>query len=167
MAYVGLPPGSIAQFAGAVAPTGWLVCDGSAVSRTTYADLFAAIGTQYGTGDGSSTFNLPDGQGRSLVGQGTHSDVGTLGGNEGASLSARRQRHKHSITDPGHTHSGVPATPGGDTGTGGFYGYNFASYSIPTTNTASATTNIGVGPQSGNEPTDSGAYLVVRHIIKV
>lgn len=52
--------GFISAFAGSTAPTGWLVCDGSAISRTYYADLFTAIGTTYGTGDGSTTFNLPD-----------------------------------------------------------------------------------------------------------
>ena len=57
---VGLTPGFIAPFAGSTAPAGWLVCDGSAVSRTTYAKLFAVIGTTYGEGDGNSTFNLPD-----------------------------------------------------------------------------------------------------------
>ena len=56
---VGLTPGFIAPFAGSTAPAGWLVCDGSAVSRTTYAKLFAVIGTTYGEGDGNSTFNLP------------------------------------------------------------------------------------------------------------
>ena len=53
-------PGMIKPFAGTTVPTGYLLCDGSAVSRTTYADLFTAIGTTYGSGDGSTTFNLPD-----------------------------------------------------------------------------------------------------------
>ena len=57
---IGLTPGFIAPFAGSTAPAGWLVCDGSAVSRTTYAKLFAVIGTTYGEGDGNTTFNLPD-----------------------------------------------------------------------------------------------------------
>ena len=56
----GLPAGSIIQWGGATAPVNWLLCDGSAVSRTTYASLFAAVGTAYGTGDGTTTFNLPD-----------------------------------------------------------------------------------------------------------
>lgn len=58
---VGLPPvGSVTAFAGATTPTGWLLCDGSAVSRTDYADLYAVIGDTYGAGDGSTTFNLPN-----------------------------------------------------------------------------------------------------------
>ena len=52
--------GIINIFAGAVAPGGWLICDGSAISRTTYADLFTAIGETYGVGDGSTTFNIPN-----------------------------------------------------------------------------------------------------------
>lgn len=57
---VSLTPGFLAPFAGSTAPDGWLICDGSAVSRITYAGLFAVIGTTYGAGDGNSTFNLPD-----------------------------------------------------------------------------------------------------------
>lgn len=65
------PVGSVIAFAGATAPAGYIVCDGSAVSRTTYAALFAAIGNTWGTGDGSTTFNLPDFRGQFLRGQGS------------------------------------------------------------------------------------------------
>ncbi|MCX6875510.1 MAG: tail fiber protein [Verrucomicrobia bacterium] len=68
-----IPPGTILPFAGPVAnvPAGWKVCDGSAVSRTTYATLFAAIGTSWGKGNGSSTFALPNLAGAMLAGTGT------------------------------------------------------------------------------------------------
>lgn len=66
--FVGTPPGAIQWYAVVSAPTGWLYADGSAVSRSTYADLFDIIGTTYGAGDGSTTFNLPDIRGRSIVG---------------------------------------------------------------------------------------------------
>lgn len=64
------PPGALLGWAGAynAVPPGWLFCDGSAVSRARYAGLFANVGTSYGVGDGSTTFNLPDGRGRTLVG---------------------------------------------------------------------------------------------------
>jgi phage-related tail fiber protein len=62
------PPGTVVAFAGPVVPGGWLLCDGTAVSRTTYANLFSAIGTVSGSGDGASTFNLPDYRGRFLRG---------------------------------------------------------------------------------------------------
>jgi microcystin-dependent protein len=56
----GAPTGAIMMFGGSVAPAGWIVCDGSAVSRTTFSTLFSAIGTTYGVGDGATTFNVPD-----------------------------------------------------------------------------------------------------------
>lgn len=59
-----LPSGMVLYFANSTVPTGWLQCDGAAVSRTTYANLYAAIGTVYGSGDGSTTFNLPDTRGQ-------------------------------------------------------------------------------------------------------
>lgn len=68
------PAGVIIPFAGTSVPTGYLLCNGAAVSRTNYANLFAAIGTLYGAGDGSTTFNLPDARDRVLQGaSGMHS----------------------------------------------------------------------------------------------
>lgn len=64
-----LPAGCLQQFAGSSIPSGWLECGGQAVSRTLYAALFAAIGTLYGPGDGSTTFNLPDLRGRIGIGR--------------------------------------------------------------------------------------------------
>ena len=74
-----LPAGIIAAWPGNTPPDGWLVCNGATVSRTTYADLFAAIGTTFGAGDGSTTFELPDYQGDFLRGylSGTSSAIGT------------------------------------------------------------------------------------------
>jgi microcystin-dependent protein len=63
-----VPAGSIVAFGGTVAPTGYLLCNGQAVSRTDYADLFTAIGTAFGSGNGSTTFNVPDFRGRFLRG---------------------------------------------------------------------------------------------------
>lgn len=67
-AEIGAPAGFYGDFGASTAPSGWLLCDGSAVSRTTYAALFAAIGTSYGVGDGSTTFNVPDARGRMRIG---------------------------------------------------------------------------------------------------
>ena len=78
IAAVSVPAGAMSPYAGAAAPTGYLMCDGSAVSRTTYASLFTAIGTAYGVGDGSTTFNVPDMRGRVLVGSGSGSVVETI-----------------------------------------------------------------------------------------
>lgn len=74
---VGLvPSGLVAPFAGSTAPTGWLLCDGSAVSRSTYSILYAAIGINYGAGDGSTTFNLPNTSGIFIKGSGTQTIAG-------------------------------------------------------------------------------------------
>lgn len=64
IALLQLPSGTLIDFAGTIEPSGWLLCDGRAVSRTTYASLFASISTAFGSGDGSTTFNLPDFRGR-------------------------------------------------------------------------------------------------------
>lgn len=78
---VNMPAGIIAPYAGSSVPTGWLACDGSAVSRTTYSALFTAISTTWGAGDGSTTFNVPNFGGKSLIGDGTGvtSEVWTAG----------------------------------------------------------------------------------------
>lgn len=65
----GLPSGALVMWAASAAPTGYLLCDGAAVSRSTYAALFSAIGTAWGVGDGSTTFNLPDLRGRVAIGE--------------------------------------------------------------------------------------------------
>ena len=89
-----MPAGMLFPFAGASAPTGYLLCHGQAVSRTTYADLFTAIGTTYGTGDGSSTFNLPDLRGRVIAGQ---DDMG--GSSANSYQPDRRPRWRHARRD--------------------------------------------------------------------
>lgn len=75
---ISLMTGIIFDYAGSSIPSGWLDCDGSAVSRTTYAALFTAIGTTWGVGNGSTTFNLPDLRGRYTVGAGTGTKVATF-----------------------------------------------------------------------------------------
>lgn len=95
-----MPSGTIVQTARATAPDYWLFCDGSAISRITYSTLYAAIGTQYGSGDGSTTFNLPNLQGRVPVGKdsGTFSALGATGGAESTSLNANHiPQHAHAI----------------------------------------------------------------------
>lgn len=95
-----LPTGMIVDYAGSAAPSGWLLCDGSAYNRTTYAALFAVIGTTYGAGDGSTTFNVPDFRGRVAVGAGTGSGLtartrGQSFGSETA--TAELISHQHTI----------------------------------------------------------------------
>lgn len=71
-----IPPGTIIHYAGRTVPSGWLICNGANVSRTDYAALFAAIGTIYGAGNGSTTFGLPNLNGRFLEGTTSTSSVG-------------------------------------------------------------------------------------------
>lgn len=79
-----VPVATITAYAGATAPTNWLLCDGSAISRTTYASLFTIIGTVYGSGDGSTTFNLPNLSQRFPLGKASSGTGSTLGGTGGA-----------------------------------------------------------------------------------
>jgi microcystin-dependent protein len=127
-----VPPGAMIAYAGAAAPDGWLLCDGTAVSRTQYAALFAAIGTAYGTGDGVGTFRLPDLRGRFLRGtdHGAAHDPdaasrtasgtgGSAGDSVGSFEAAAFASHKHNAraTLPGvHTHIEIVVLPGAPAG---------------------------------------------------
>lgn len=97
-----MPPGALVPFGGPTTPTGWLLCNGAAVSRSTYADLFAAIGTVHGAGNGTTTFNVPDMRGKFPIGvaaSGTASALGQIGGTI-----------DHTHTGPSHTHAGPSHT---------------------------------------------------------
>lgn len=158
------PAGVIEAWAGtSSAPNGYLLCDGSAVSRTTYAALFAAIGVTYGSGDGSTTFNVPDFRGRSPVGVGTHADVNARNLNDGLAVGSRRPKHKHTVNDPTHSHG---YSWSGNVNVGGtaltikeLAGSTFGAINA-------APTNITIGPQTGSEPTDTPAFITCYFIIK-
>lgn len=102
-----IPPGTVAMFAGAAAPAGWLLCNGTTVSRAAYQALFNVIQTTYGPGDGSTTFGLPDFNGRVPRGTGSNGDntyaLNQAGGSDERTLTAANlPQHAHSIT---HTHT--------------------------------------------------------------
>lgn len=104
--------GSIVMFAGSSAPSGWLICDGSAVSRSSYPELFEVIQTTYGAGDGSTTFNLPDLKGRVLVGPSPDIALHSTGGEEAHSLSSGEiPTHSHTVGTHGHTNGITVTTP--------------------------------------------------------
>lgn len=105
-----IPTGIVLLYPGTSSPSAqWLVCDGSAVSRATYSALFSLIGTKYGTGNGSTTFNLPNFKGRVPVGvNATDTNFAALGQTGGESThaltTAELAVHNHTISDPGHSH---------------------------------------------------------------
>jgi microcystin-dependent protein len=143
---IGMPAGSITAYAGAVAPSGWLVCDGSAVSRSTYGELFTAIGTTYGTGDGSTTFNLPDLRGRTAIGAGQ--GVGLT--NRALGAKAGEETHALSTAEvPAHNYASAMSAPGMTDG-GGFYALTAAGLS-------------GVGAAHNNMQPFIALTYIIRH----
>lgn len=164
------PAGTIAPYGGSSAPTGFLICDGSAVSRTTYAALYTAIGTTYGAGDGTTTFNLPNLKGRVPVGRDSgQTEFDNLGETGGA------KTHTLTTTEiPSHTHSNrwrafMPS------GTGTLALNDRGGDAILVSDNASHGSNgedIGGNPSVSNAAGGGGAhnnlqpYLVVNYIIK-
>jgi microcystin-dependent protein len=103
-----IPPGAITQYAGATAPAGYLFCDGSAVSRLQYHELFAAIGTQYGAGDSVTTFNIPDLQSYVPVGRSAAVSAFGILGQTGGEVS-----HTLTVDElPAHNHAGTTDASG-------------------------------------------------------
>jgi microcystin-dependent protein len=91
------PPGILFPYAGSSAPTGYLLCDGTAVSRTTYSALFAIVGTSFGAGDGSTTFNVPNMNGRVPMGAGTYTDP--VSGSITRTFAANLGAEKHQLLE--------------------------------------------------------------------
>lgn len=129
---VGVPTGVPLPFAGGTVPDGYLLCDGSAVSRTTYARLFAVIGTTWGAGDGSTTFALPDGRGRAFIGAGTGSGLSartlgqTLGEEKHTMTLGELFPHAHTFTARG----GVQNVDGGAAGATSIYDGAYSTSSV-------------------------------------
>lgn len=180
-----VPVGTIVPYAGPNIPAGWLVCDGNAVSRTTYQQLYSAVGTSWGSGDGSSTFNLPDLRGRFTRGidggTGRDPDAGSRsasngGGNTG-NLVGSVQGHaitNHTLSvsgntsaDGGHEHTwggwwttdnaAAVGSPYGD-GSGNTYSDGYVGY----WNNYFGSTANGAhshGGSTGNPNSDSGVWI--------
>jgi microcystin-dependent protein len=102
-----IPAGCVMAYLASTSPSGWLICNGDAINRIDYWKLFAVIGTTFGSGDGSTTFNLPDYQGAFLRGTGSRGSY--AGPNLNESQDHATQTHNHlatsTVTDPGHNHS--------------------------------------------------------------
>lgn len=119
------PIGTLLPYAGSstALPTGWLLCDGSAVSRTTYAALFAVCGTTYGAGNGTSTFNVPNLTNRVPVGAGGSYSRGTTGGTATVTLT-ESQMPSHDHTLSGTANSAGSHSHGGSTGSDGSHSHS-------------------------------------------
>lgn len=157
-----MPPGAIMPFANTLSsPTGWLLCDGGQYSRTDYLELFTAIGTTYGTGNGSTTFNIPDLRGYFVRGSGTNSDgtgAGTLGVRQGQATALPSTPFTGATTSTGaHSHAVIWSNSAGAPDT---YPYEsgpnaYATYNIPATGTNgghSHTTSVTGGGDTETRP---------------
>ena len=167
----GLSTGTVVPWSTSTAPTGFLKCDGSAVSRTTYAALFAVIGTTYGVGDGSTTFNIPDLQDRTAIGASvanskslaqtgganTVTPTGNISGSTGSTTLQTTQipSHLHSggFVSMGAYSTGMCGSGGSGTNTGNTGGGQSHSHNL--------TANFVGSSQSTLIP-----YLVLIYIIK-
>lgn len=183
-----VPTGTVLPFAGSSAPSGYLVAVGTAVSRTTYSGLFAVIGTTYGSGDGSTTFNLPDLGGRVVAGKETSASrltSGTSGvaGNTLGAAGGDQRYHQHNHTDSGHTHTqaahshtfswtaGNPAggNVGQDATLSGSPGFTAAGFSTPSLSNATPTINSGnavIGNSGSGSSQNVQPTIVLNYIIK-
>ena len=142
------------------APTGYLLCNGTAVSRTTYSDLFTVVGTTFGVGDGSTTFNLPDYRDRMPIGAGTTYSANSTGGSKDAIVVS----HSHTATDSGHVHQYTYWDAGG---TGLPYGEvsQTSGYVSPNTQTGYANisvANAGTSGTNANLPPYLGIYFIIK-----
>ena len=158
-----MPTGSIMSFAGSSAPTGYLLCDGAAISRSTYSTLFGLLATTYGAGDGSTTYNIPDLRGRVIAGQddmgGASANrlTGLTGGVDGDVLGGSGGTETHTLSTaemPSHTHSynrTTNVTAGGST----------AIEDGPVTGTATSSATGGGGAHNNVQPT-----FILNYIIK-
>ncbi len=168
------PPGVITAFAGSTAPTGYLLCNGATVSRTTYASLFAIIGTTYGSGDGSTTFAVPDLRSKMIVGVGqgsglTNRTLASSGGIETKTLAiSEMPSHNHSINDPGHAHSQTTINDDFNNSGGNPPGFSADGAGSRTWNNINSnTTGISINSTgSGTAFNIMNPFLALNYIIK-
>jgi microcystin-dependent protein len=163
----GAPAGVIMAFAGTVAPTGFLACEGQAVSRTTYATLFTAIGTTWGSGDGSTTFNLPDLRGMFVRGTGTNatgSSSGAVGPSVGAYAADTYLNHNHTATQTAHSHYVQPS--GFNGGSSGVYNQpvNYVSDTTISTSSVAPAITVATSTTGGTEtkPKNYGVLYIIK-----
>ena len=163
-----IPSGTIALWPTTTPPTDWLICNGAAVSRTTYSTLFILFGTTFGAGNGSTTFNLPDYRNKMPYGSGTL-PIGATGGSADSVVVS----HTHvatsvsTVTDPGHLHAGgweASANLSRSTAdTLGVQGNTASAVTGITVATATTNATAGVSGTGANLP----PYLAINFIVKI
>jgi microcystin-dependent protein len=160
------PIGAIMPFAGSTAPAGWAVCDGSAISRTDYPVAFATMGTAYGTGDGSTTFNLPDLRGKFPLGVSASHAQATTGGAETATLTvANLPAHDHGGVGD-HTHTVQSYVTDNRSKTADLFGTLLPTPSGSNTSSANGGhthSSVGSGTAHNNMP----PYLSLPYIVRI
>lgn len=167
-------PGSVLLWPANAAPTGYLECDGSAVSRATYAAIFTVMGIAYGAGDGSTTFNLPDMRGYFARGWDHGAGVDPAR-TFGSTQQDQFQTHAHNVSDPSHSHalSGISSNAKYlDSSTGGpndYTGTGAHSTGVIPQNTNTSATGVTVGaPSTGNTGTETRPKnLTFMYIVKI
>ena len=168
------PIGAIIAYGGTTAPAGWLFCQGQAVSRTLYNELFEAIGTTYGAGDGNTTFNLPDLQGRIAVGVGNNETTGAT--NHTLGQKSGEETHLLNTNElPNHAHQGLywlsPDNPAYNvTLNSGTYAYKLTWTGMGNSTTAGAGANeknLFTGTTGSSQAHNNmQPYIVTNYIIK-
>lgn len=174
----GIVPGMIMMMATATAPAGWLLCDGRAVSRSDYSRLYGKIGVQFGAGNGTSTFNLPDFRGRAAIGADpTDPTMDALGEKGGAKTHTLTQaempshthvQNAHTHTQQPHAHTqnlGTPATNVAPAPGTGVIGYTNTSATANTTAVNDATTAVNQATGGGGAHNNMSPFLVMNHFI--
>ena len=177
----GMIVGTIVGYGGTADPsTSWLICDGRALSRSTYATLYTAIGTAFGTGDAATTFNIPDYRGKFVFGKATSGSGSTLGTSFG-SIDHLHTGPSHTHTGPSHTHSisadgtgatGAPsATTEVQSGTGATVASSTHTHTGPSHTHSGATGAEGTGATgsagAGSTGTENPPGLPINMIILV
>ena len=167
-----VPVGVMLPYAGAIAPSGWLLCEGQELSRTEYSDLFNIIGITYGSSN-ALVFNLPDFRSRMAVGKDVSKPLGTYSGSDEVTIDANNLpvhshtgttatdgSHTHTATDSGHTHSYDDAYFAENTGGQNVYGTsagtdgdNDYQYRTPTPSTYTGYANISVSTNGSHTHT--------------
>ena len=147
----GVPIGSVFNLATTTVPTGFLECNGAAISRSTYASLFATISTTWGSGDGSSTFNLPDLRGQFVRGWDNSAGVDS-GRSFASSQSDQNKSHNHSITDSGHFHQSFRSGNAGERQ----HSSNLTSSNFPSSGTGAGNLNEAYNIAAQSSESDVG-----------